>query len=102
TRGAKRAIMLPVSVPSHCDLMKPAALGLAKKLTNIKITMPKIPVIHNADVEISSHPDDIRARLVEQLYMPVRWVETIQRLKTEGIQQVIECGPGKVLTGLIK
>lgn len=101
-KGAKRVVMLPVSVPSHCDLMKPAALGLAKRLANIKISSPKIPVIHNVDVEISSHPDDIRERLVQQLFMPVRWVETVQRLKSDGIQQVIECGPGKVLTGLIK
>jgi [acyl-carrier-protein] S-malonyltransferase len=101
-KGAKRAIVLPVSVPSHCDLMKPAALGLAKALTHIHISMPTIPVIHNVDVEMSSHPDDIRERLVQQLYLPVRWVETVQRLAKEGIQNIVECGPGKVLAGLIK
>ncbi len=102
TKGAKRVIMLPVSVPSHCALMKPAAEKLATYLTSVKIEKPRIPVIHNVNVEISNHPDDIRARLVEQLYQPVRWVETVQRLANEDIQLAIECGPGKVLAGLIK
>ena len=101
-KGAKRVLMLPVSVPSHCELMKPAALALEKALTHVKISIPQIPVIHNVDVEMSQHPDDIREKLVQQLYRPVRWVETVQRLVGEGIQFVIECGPGKVLTGLIK
>ncbi len=102
TKGAKKVILLPVSVPSHCLLMKEAAKFLAKHLENIKIEKPVIPVIHNVNVDISQHPDDIRERLVEQLYQPVRWVETVQRLQKEGIQVAVECGPGKVLSGLIK
>ena len=101
-RGAKKIIPLPVSVPSHCALMKEAANKLAKELSSIKIVPPKLAVIHNVDVDTCDHPDDIRQRLVEQLYLPVRWVETIQRFSKEGIQSVIECGPGKVLSGLIK
>ncbi len=101
-KGAKKVIPLPVSVPSHCDLMKGAAQSLAKYLENVKITPPKIPVIHNVNVDISQHPDDIRARLVEQLYQPVRWVETVMRLEKEGINVALECGAGKVLSGLIK
>ncbi|MBS0287834.1 MAG: ACP S-malonyltransferase [Proteobacteria bacterium] len=102
TKGAKKIIMLPVSVPSHCALMKPAADLLAQYLTNVRIESPKIPVIQNVNVEISQHPDDIRANLVKQLYQPVRWVETVQRLASEGISVAFECGPGKVLCGLIK
>ncbi|MCS5711776.1 ACP S-malonyltransferase [Candidatus Berkiella aquae] len=101
-RGAKKAIALPVSVPSHCALMKGAADKLKEALGNIRISSPTIPVIQNVDVEIHQHPDDIRERLVNQLYRPVRWVETVQRLVNEGTQQVVECGPGKVLVGLIK
>lgn len=101
-KGAKKVIMLPVSVPSHCALMKGASVSLAKALESIEFKMPQIPIIHNVDVDISHHPDDIRQRLVEQLYCPVRWVETIQRLEGEGVTTIIECGPGKVLSGLIK
>ncbi len=102
TKGAKKVIILPVSVPSHCLLMKDAASKLAKHLESVKIQKPQIPVIHNVNVEISAHPDDIRQCLVEQLYQPVRWIETVQRLNNEGIQFAVECGPGKVLCGLIK
>lgn len=101
-KGAKRVLPIPVSVPSHCALMKDAAELLAKELNQIKIIKPTIPVIHNVDISMSEHPDDIRARLVQQLYSPVRWVETIQKLNREGINTFVECGPGKVLTGLIK
>lgn len=101
-RGAKKVVILPVSVPSHCDLMKPAALKMAQVLTDVKIVSPKIPVIHNVDVDTCSHPDDIRERLVQQLYCPVRWVETVERLANEGVQNIVECGPGKVLCSLIK
>lgn len=101
-KGAKKIIMLPVSVPSHCALMKDASLALAKVLESIRFLSPSIPVIHNVDVQLSQHPDDIRQRLVEQLYCPVRWVETIQRFEGEGVTTVVECGPGKVLSGLIK
>lgn len=101
-KGAKKVIMLPVSVPSHCALMEGASKALGKALEAIRFAAPQIRIIHNVDVEISQHPDDIRQRLVEQLYRPVRWVETIQRFADEGVTTVIECGPGKVLTGLIK
>lgn len=101
-KGAKKVILLPVSVPSHCALMKEASVLLAQALTSARIDSPKIPVIHNVDIEISQHPDDIRQRLVEQLYRPVRWVETIQRFADEGITITVECGPGKVLSGLTK
>jgi len=102
TKGAKRALLLPVSVPSHCALMKPAAIALGEYLTKIRISAPLIPLLHNVDADFCSHPDDIRERLVLQLYRPVHWVKTIQRFAEENIQSVIECGPGKVLTGLIK
>ncbi len=100
--GAKLAKLLPVSVPSHCILMKPAAERLAHLLASIPVQKPKIPVINNVDVKMVSHPDDIRDALVRQLYHPVRWVETIQMLAAEGVTRVVECGPGKVLAGLIK
>lgn len=101
-RGAKKAILLPVSVPSHCALMEPAALKLARVLEGVRIQSPKMPVIHNVDVQSHSHPDDIRQSLVKQLSHPVQWVQTIQLFAQEGIKTVFECGPGKVLTGLIK
>lgn len=100
--GAKRAMALPVSVPSHCELMRPAAEQLARQLDAIEISMPRIPVIHNADVSLHSDAAAIRQVLVEQLYRPVRWVETIRILKDKGVQRVVECGPGKVLAGLNK
>lgn len=101
-RGAKRVIPLPVSVPSHCALMRPAAKALMEALTHVKISTPTIPIIHNVTVDMSHHPDDIRELLTTQLYQPVRWVETIQRFATEGIETTIECGPGKVLSTLSK
>lgn len=100
--GAKRAIALPVSVPSHCELMRPAAEQLARQLETIEIRPPQIPVIHNANVSMHDNAAAIREVLVEQLYRPVRWVETIRILKDKGIQRVVECGPGKVLAGLNK
>lgn len=102
TRGAKRALMLPMSVPSHCALMKPAAEKLAVALKSVNGTLPAIPVIQNADVRAFSSADDIKQALVEQLYRPVRWIETIQAIATGGVLIVIECVPGKVLTGLNK
>ncbi|WP_374350889.1 ACP S-malonyltransferase [Chitinimonas sp.] len=101
-RGAKRALPLPVSVPSHCALMRPAAEQLAAALAGIEIKTPRIAVIHNADVAAYSEPDQIRAALARQLYSPVRWVETVQKLSSEGITVVAECGPGKVLAGMSK
>jgi [acyl-carrier-protein] S-malonyltransferase len=100
--GARRAVELPVSVPSHCDLMRPAAKKLAEELKKIPVTAPAIPVLHNVSVSAESDPEMIRKRLVEQLYSPVRWVETIQAMKQEGIGHIVEAGPGKVLTGLMR
>jgi len=101
-KGAKRAVMLPMSAPSHCSLMKPAAEKLRARLEAIEIRKPQIPVIHNRYVESFDDPAKIRAALVEQLYSPVRWIETIELLGRKGVQRVVECGPGKVLTGLSK
>ena len=101
-QGAKLAVILPVSVPSHCELMLPAAERLAALLQTITINIPKIPVINNVDVSIYQTADAIRAGLARQLYMPVRWVETIQFFVQQGIKQIVECGPGKILTGLNK
>lgn len=101
-RGAKRALPLPVSVPSHSSLMLPAAEKLLVHLRTIEIKAPTIPVLHNTDVKRHDEPDAIRAALARQLHTPVRWVETIQAMKHAGIERVIECGPGKVLAGLGK
>lgn len=100
--GAKKAIKLPVSVPSHCDLMKPAADKLAVKLQQVDIVKPLIPVIHNVDVSTHDDPDAIRKALSMQLYQPVRWVETVQKLAADGMSNIVEMGPGKVLMGLIR
>ena len=102
TRGAKRALLLPMSVPSHCALMKSAAEKLAVALKSVVCTVPTIPVIQNADVRAFSTADDIKHALVEQLYRPVRWIETIQAISASGTTTIIECVPGKVLTGLNK
>ena len=101
-KGAKRALLLPVSVPSHCQLMKPAADRLATSLENISIQTPKIPVLHNVSVTTTDSEEDIKQLLAQQLYSPVRWVETIQYLAKQGVDTLIECGPGKVLAGLTK
>ena len=101
-KGAKRALLLPVSVPSHCSLMKPAADELAKVLDAIEISAPTIKVIHNADVQSHQDGASIKKALVEQLYNPVRWVETIGALKNAAVETVVESGPGKVLAGLNK
>jgi [acyl-carrier-protein] S-malonyltransferase len=101
-KGAKRALALPVSVPSHCALMRPAALRLADYLASVTINTPLIPVVHNADVAAYNDGDKIKDALVRQLYSPVRWVETVQHIAAQGITQSAECGPGKVLAGLTK
>lgn len=101
-KGAKRALPLPVSVPSHCALMQPAAERLGEYLNTVAVTKPSIPVLQNADVASFDDPDAIKAALVKQLYCPVRWVESIRKMAQDGIEVVIECGPGKVLTGLNK
>ena len=100
--GAKRALPLPVSVPSHCRLMQPAAEKLAAALNEVDVQPPRIRVIHNADVAAHAEPAKIKDALVRQLYSPVRWTETVQLLVREGITQSAECGPGKVLAGLAK
>jgi [acyl-carrier-protein] S-malonyltransferase len=100
--GAKRALPLPVSVPSHCALMKPAAEKLAEMLTSIEISSPGIPVLHNVNVASTSDGDEIRRLLAEQLYSPVRWVETVQKMAASGASVLLEAGPGKVLAGLTK
>jgi [acyl-carrier-protein] S-malonyltransferase len=99
-RGAKRALLLPMSVPSHCALMKPAAAKLVDYLKSVAIVAPSKPVIQNADVTAFADPAAIKNALVEQLYRPVRWIETIQSMARQGATVVIECVPGKVLTGL--
>jgi [acyl-carrier-protein] S-malonyltransferase len=101
-KGAKRALPLPVSVPSHCSLMKPAAEKLAIYLQSVKINAPRVTVLHNADVKSHDSEAEIRDALVYQLHQPVRWVETIQALAAGGVTHIVECGPGKVLAGLNK
>jgi [acyl-carrier-protein] S-malonyltransferase len=101
-RGAKRALILPVSVPSHCALMKPAAEKLQSYLAQVTVRAPSTPVLHNADVTAYTDPEQIKDALVRQLYSPVRWVETVQALAGQGAAALAECGPGKVLTGLNK
>ncbi len=101
-RGAKRAVMLPVSVPSHCPLMRPAAAEFAQLLAKVPLQPPKITVVHNVDVGTHFAPEVIRALLTEQLYSPVRWSDTIRFLRDQGVKGFVECGPGKVLTGLNK
>ena len=101
-RGAKRALPLPVSVPSHSSLMRPAAEKLLAYLQDVAMSAPRIPVLHNTDVQFHDAAAAIRAALAKQLHTPVRWVETVRALKAAGVERVIECGPGKVLAGLNK
>ncbi|WP_405329712.1 ACP S-malonyltransferase [Ruminobacter sp.] len=100
--GAKRVLPLPVSVPSHCALMKSAADELAKELAKVEFKAPSVPVINNVDVAKVEDAAAIKDALVRQLYSPVRWVETVQSASADGIKTMIEVGPGKVLAGLIK
>ena len=101
-RGAKRALPLPVSAPSHCALMRPAAEKLAARLAGVAVSRPVIPVLQNVDVTSHTDGDEIRATLKAQLYSPVRWVETVQKLAGQGALKQIEFGPGRVLIGLAK
>jgi [acyl-carrier-protein] S-malonyltransferase len=101
-KGAKRAIMLPMSVPSHCSLLKGAAEQLRAYLNNVTVQVPAVPVLHNADVAAYSDTAKIKDALVRQLYSPVRWVETVQEFGKKGITHNVECAPGKVLAGLNK
>lgn len=100
--GAKRALPLPVSVPSHCRLMVPASERLARRLLELDLRLPAVPVLHNVDVTAAEDLAGLRARLVSQLYRPVRWVATVQAVAASGVNLAIECGPGKVLAGLNK
>lgn len=100
--GAKRALPLPVSAPSHCDLMRPAATRLAQHLTTIPFNDPVIPVVQNVSARVAGDRASLQAALLEQLYSPVRWVESVQWLVDHGVTCFIESGPGKVLTGLDK
>jgi [acyl-carrier-protein] S-malonyltransferase len=101
-RGAKRAVMLPVSAPFHCSLMRPAADRLRERLASVDICRPLVPVLNNADVRAFEDPREIRDALVRQAASPVRWVETIRAMAALGVSHVYECGPGKVLAGLTK
>jgi [acyl-carrier-protein] S-malonyltransferase len=100
--GAKRALPLPVSAPFHSSLMKPAAENLKAKLAATPFAAPRIPVVNNIEAKVESDPERIRAALYEQAYGPVRWVECIRAIKARGASLVVECGPGKVLAGMVK
>lgn len=100
--GAKRALVLPVSAPFHSSLLQPAAEVLAKALAGISMATPQIPVLNNVDVASPRDAESIKDALVRQAWHPVRWVETILAMKAQGITHIVECGPGKVLTGLVK
>lgn len=101
-KGARMAKVLPVSIPSHCALMKPAAEELGAALDQIVVQMPVIPVVHNVSVEVASSIESIKIALVEQLYSPVRWTEIMIYLSEQGMTEFVECGPQKVLCGLGK
>ena len=101
-KGAKRALMLSVSAPFHSSLMKPAAERLKERLAATTFSVPVIPVINNIDVAVETDPDAIRDALYRQAFGPVRWVETIQAIRGRGLSHVLECGPGKVLAGMVK
>jgi [acyl-carrier-protein] S-malonyltransferase len=101
-KGAKRAMLLPVSAPFHSTLMRPAAQKLKGYLEKVKISSPKISVINNVDVAVESDPVRIKDALVRQAASPVRWVETIRRMVDSGVTHIVECGPGKVLAGMTK
>ena len=101
-KGAKRAVMLPMSAPSHCSLMRPAAERLRERLAKVDISRPAVPVLHNRSVEAYDDPSRIKLSLIEQLDHPVRWIETVQLLAARGVKRIVECAPGKVLTGLSK
>ncbi|MDG0795907.1 ACP S-malonyltransferase [Pectobacterium punjabense] len=100
--GAKRALPLPVSVPSHCALMEPAAKKLAIALESVTFNSPVIPVVNNVDASIETTPEAIRDALVRQLHCPVRWTDCVEFMASQGVESLLEVGPGKVLTGLTK
>jgi [acyl-carrier-protein] S-malonyltransferase len=100
--GAKRALLLPVSAPFHSSLMKPAAEKLKQRLASTSLQSPRIPVVNNIEVKVETGPDRIRAALYEQAFGPVRWVECVRAIQARGVATIVECGPGKVLAGLVK
>jgi len=102
SKGAKRALMLPVSIPSHCSLMSQAADRLQQRLELLMLRAPETPLLHNADVQRHENPEDIKRILIRQLCSPVRWTEIVRSFASAGITHVVECGPGKVLSGLTK
>lgn len=100
--GAKRALPLPVSAPFHTSLMKPAADNLADLVNSVTFSAPQVPVVHNVHAQTESNPETIKALMLEQIYSPVKWVDCVNQLKNNGATTLIECGPGKVLSGLSK
>ena len=100
--GAKKVVPLAVSVPSHCALMRPAAERLQEDLAELRLSSPGIPVVHNVDARVHDSVTEVAQSLVEQLYQPVRWVDSVTTLKNRGCEALYECGPGKVLTGLMR
>lgn len=102
SQGAQMAVLLPMSVPAHSSMMQPAADGLKQELAEVAIANPSVPIIHNVDVQEHNEVEQIRQAMVQQVASPVRWVETIQQIINRGVDKIIECGPGNVLTGLIK
>lgn len=101
-RGAKRALPLAVSAPFHTSLMKPAAERLAEHVAEAEFRAPTIPVVHNVNAKVERDPAAIKALIIEQIYAPVQWVACVEQLQSQGVKRVVECGPGKVLGGLIK
>ncbi len=101
-KGARRAVPLPVSAPFHCALMRPAAERLASYLADISVAAPAIALLNNVDVKVETQPAAIKHALVRQAASPVRWVEIVRRMRAEGVTHVLECGPGKVLAGMVK
>ena len=101
-RGARRAVLLPVSAPFHSSLLKPAAERLAQHLAGVSVAVPRLPVVNNVDVAVETDPQRIRDALARQACAPVRWVEIVRRLASSGVEHVVECGPGKVLAALTR
>jgi len=101
-QGAKRALLLPVSAPFHSRLMQPAAEKLKERLVNVELLAPQIPLVNNIDVAVETDPDRIRDALYRQAFGPVRWVECVRAIKSRGLTTLVECGPGKVLAGMVK
>jgi [acyl-carrier-protein] S-malonyltransferase len=100
--GAMRAIKLEVSVPSHCSLMLPAAERFAEAIANVHVKAPSVPVVHNVDAVATSDPDQIRRNLLAQLSQPVRWIQCVESMVRQGATTIVECGPGKILGGMIR